>query len=634
MPLREVLLKYWGYNSFRPLQEDIIQSVVDGKDTLALLPTGGGKSICYQVPGLYKPGLCLVVSPLIALMKDQVESLKSKGIKAVAIYSGMHREQIEIAINNCLFNEVKFLYLSPERLISDMMKENIQRLKINLIAVDEAHCISQWGYDFRPPYLRIAEIRQHHPQVPVLALTATATKEVVADIQEKLMFKKQNVIVKSFQRSNLSYIVFKEEDKLNRLMRIATRVKGTGIVYVRNRRKTKDISDFLNKNGIAADFYHAGLDIHMREKKQNEWMRGRMRMMVCTNAFGMGIDKPDVRFVVHMDLPDSIEAYFQEAGRAGRDEKKAYAVLLWEKADVISLYQSFEQTFPEPVLIKTVYNALGNFLKIPVGSGKEQSFDFDIQTFAANYSFQYLSVFSCLRILEREGLISLPDPEESFSRIHIKVTREDLYRYQVENAIHDNLIKVLLRMYGGLFGDFVRISEQDIAVKNNIKKDNIISMLNSLDKTGILTYIPAQTAPRVVFSTERLDIKNIAISHENYYALKARAESRLKAVIEYVNNSHKCRSVYLLNYFGEKNSLRCGTCDVCLERNKAGLNEVEFDEIIKFIKPFLKSSGKTMDEITEHVKTIQPEKIIRAVSWLVENEKIIYDTNNLTYHWK
>ena len=633
MPIKNILLKYWGYSSFRPLQEEIIQSVLEGKDTLALLPTGGGKSICYQVPGLVNDGLCIVISPLIALMKDQVEALKIKGINAVAVYSGMHYEQIEIAINNCIFGDIKFLYLSPERLGTELFKINLKRMKVNLIAVDEAHCISHWGYDFRPPYLKIAEIRQWHPQVPVVALTATATIDVVDDIQEKLCFRAKNVFLKSFQRNNLSYIVYKEEDKLNRLLRIIEKVKGTGIVYVRNRKKTKEISDFLKMNNISSDFYHAGLDIKTREVRQKAWMQGKTRIIVCTNAFGMGIDKPEVRLVVHMDLPDSIEAYFQEAGRAGRDEKKSYAVLLWEKADVISLYQSYEQSYPDPGMIKTVYNSLGNYLQIPVGSGKDQSYNFDILDFSSNYSFHHLFAYNCLKFLEKEGYISLPDKEESFSQVHIKVSKEDLYRFQVEKIAFDKFIKILLRMYGGLFMDFVRISERDIAAKNNLKTEDVISSLEKLNNIGILTYLPLKTKPQIVFCIERIDKNNISISKENYHHIKERAGMRIKSVVEFVSNENKCRSIYLLNYFGEKNAVRCGSCDACINRNKAGLNEMEFDEIISHIKPLLKKRRLSLEELIACAKNVNADKVIKAVQWLEENNKLIKNRETNKYTW-
>jgi len=633
LPIKNVLLKYWGYSSFRPLQEEIIQSVLEGKDTLALLPTGGGKSICYQVPGLLNDGICLVISPLIALMKDQVEALKRKGIKAIAIYSGMHYEQIEIAINNCLFDDIKFLYVSPERLTTELFKVNLKRMKINLIAVDEAHCISHWGYDFRPPYLKIAAIREWFPKVPVIALTATATIDVVEDIQEKLCFKKKNVFIKSFHRNNLSYVVYKEEDKLNRLLRIIEKVKGTGIVYVRNRKKTKEISDFLKKHKISSDFYHAGLENKIRENRQKAWMQGTTRIIVCTNAFGMGIDKPEVRLVVHMDLPDSIEAYFQEAGRAGRDEKKSYAVLLWENADVISLYQSYEQSYPEPEVIKTVYNALGNYLQIPVGSGKDQSYDFDIIEFSSNYSFHHIIAYNCLKFLEKEGYLSLPDKEESFSQIHIKVSKENLYRFQVEKVAYDKFIKILLRMYGGLFMDFVKISERDIAIKNNLKTEDVISSLEKLNNTGILTYLPLKTKPQIVYCTERLDKNSISITKENYHQLKERAGLRIKSVVEYINNENRCRSTYLVKYFGEKNAVRCGTCDICLSRNKTGLYELEFDEIIRQIKPKLKNSGLSLEEIISSVKNVNADKVIKAVQWLEENNKLIINRETNKYIW-
>lgn len=423
MNIHNILAKYWGYHSFRPLQEEIITSVLQGNDTLALLPTGGGKSVCFQVPALVQEGVCIVISPLIALMKDQVDNLQKKGISAIAITSAMHKREIDIAFDNCVYGNIKFLYLSPERLITPIAQARIQKMKVSLIAVDEAHCISQWGYDFRPSYLEIAKLRELQPKVPVLALTATATPEVVKDIQEKLRFKKANVLQKSFERKNLAYVVIGEEDKLSRLLKVVNNVGGTGVVYVRNRKKTQEVAAFLQKNKIPADFYHAGLTPGERSQKQDSWIKNKTRVIVATNAFGMGIDKPDVRFVVHLDLPDSLEAYFQEAGRAGRDEGKAYAVMLYNEADINDLKSNVEMSFPSVEEIRQTYQALANYYQLAVGSGEGAAFDFDISELCRNYKLEPVTVFNSIRFLEKEGYISATEAVYQPSRINFTLNK-------------------------------------------------------------------------------------------------------------------------------------------------------------------------------------------------------------------
>ncbi len=633
MPTRNILVKYWGFSSFRPMQEEIINSVLEGNDTLALLPTGGGKSICFQVPVMVSEGICIVITPLIALMKDQVENLKSRGIKAVAIYSGMHRNEIDIAFNNCVYGDVKFLYISPERLGTQNLRENIKKMNVNLLAVDEAHCISQWGYDFRPPYLKIAEIRQIIPNVPVLALTATATPEVVKDIQAKLEFKQENVFQKSFERKNLTYVVIKEEDKLNRLLKIASKIKGTGIIYVRNRRKTREISDFLNKNKIRADYYHAGLEQKIRDKKQNAWMKGDSRIIVSTNAFGMGIDKSNVRFVIHLDLPDCIEAYFQEAGRAGRDEKQSYAILLYEQADIINAKNNLLTAYPDIDKIKSIYQALGNYFQLAVGSGKDVSFDFEINDFSNNYKFPPLIVYNALKFLEKEGYILLNETVNSPSRIHFIVNKEDLYRFQVENLYYDNFIKLILRSYSGVFSDFVKISETEIANRSGMKSENVFKFLKKLHQLNILTYIPRKNKPQLLYTRERIDKKDLLISKENYKDRKNAAKKRLQAVIDYVSSINKCRSQLLLAYFGETGSKRCGKCDVCLKRNKIEINELEFNIILEKIKPILKDKPVSVTEIVDTVKGVNEDKVIKVIQWLKDNDKLDVVEESKLY-WK
>jgi ATP-dependent DNA helicase RecQ len=620
--IRQVLSKYWGYSTFRPVQEDIINAVLSGKDTLALLPTGGGKSICFQVPGMMLEGVTLVITPLIALMKDQVENLRKRGITAEAIYSGMSPREIDLAINHVYHGTVKFLYLSPERLLTQRFLELIPSLKIGLIAVDEAHCISQWGYDFRPPYLRIAEIRQLLPGVPILALTATATRTVVNDIQLKLGFKQNNLFEKSFERRNLAYVVFKEEDKHKRLLKILKNVPGTGIVYVRNRRKTREIAEFLIKNGISADYYNAGLSAVDRERKQDNWKSGKSRVMVSTNAFGMGIDKADVRIVVHLDLPDSIEAYFQEAGRAGRDEKKAYGVLLYEESDILDARHNLELSYPDPDYIRQIYQSLGNYYQLTPGSGRDLAFDFEIADFCRQYNFKPIPVFNALKFIEREGFILLNEAIGNPSRILFNVRKDDLYRFQVENARYDPLIKMILRSYGGIFTEPAVINETELANRLSTTPDEIKKSLNYLTQQEILTYLPRRDKPQLTFSSELIRAVDLKISPEHYINRKKDAIKRLDSIIHYVTSSRSCRSKTLISYFGQTDIKRCGICDVCLNRNRAGLSELDFNNIVGIIKPLLRQQSLSMDVLVEACRNINEEKVIRAITWLVDNEKI------------
>ncbi len=630
--IKQILVKYWGFTSFRPLQEDVINSILAGKDTLALLPTGGGKSICFQVPALLKTGICIVVTPLIALMKDQVENLRKRGIKAVAIHSGMHSNEIEIHLNNCIYENIKFLYVSPERLETKRFIESVKKMNVNLLAVDEAHCISQWGYNFRPPYLRIAELRQYIPETPVLALTATAIKEVVSDIQEKLNFKTENAFRSSFERKNLIYYVAKEEDKLQRILKISSKLTGSGIIYARTRRATKEISSFLTKNKISSDYYHAGIDPHTRDKKQAAWTSGRTRIIVATNAFGMGIDKADVRFVVHIDLPDCPEKYFQEAGRAGRDGKKSYAILLYEKSDIIDAKKNFKFSYPEISFIKAVYQALGNFFQLAVGTGKNTSFEFDISLFCRNYNFPLSTTYSSLKFLEKEGYIILNETINAPSKAHLRINKMDLYRFQVENKHYDNFIKTLLRSYSGLFTDFVNIYESEVSRHTGLSNEEVVAFFKKLQKFEILNYIPRKTKPQIIYCSERIDSKDIYISNENYKIRKDEAAKRLDSMINYVESTNKCRSQLLLTYFDEVDVKRCGKCDVCIERNKVELSEFEFSNIIDFIKPSLIFNPLSINEIIEINPKIPEIKIIKVIQWLEDNNKIIKTSDN-KYRW-
>lgn len=603
-------------------------SVLDGKDTLALLPTGGGKSICFQVPAMAQEGICIVISPLIALMKDQVENLHKKNIPAVAVISGMSRNEIDIALDNCVYGKEKFLYVSPERLSSELFIERMHNMKVNLLAIDEAHCISQWGYDFRPAYLKIAEIRQFLPNVPVLALTATATKIVEKDIQQKLNFKLPNVFRKSFQRKNLSYVVLYEEDKLKRLLKVISNIKGTGIIYARTRKKTQDIANFLIRNKIKAEFYHAGLSSFLRNKVQENWMKEKTRVVVATNAFGMGIDKSNVRFVVHFDSPESIEAYYQEAGRAGRDEEKSYAVLLFSQTDRADLEHRMENNFPELKKIKNAYQALGNYLKLPVGSGKGVSFDFDISELCNTYDLPLSETYNCLKILELQGLISTNEAVGLQSRIHFLFRAGELYEFQVKNPSFDHFIKVILRSYEGIFNDYITINEDELARRSLINKEEAIRLLNTLDRLKILSYLPANDKPQLTFLEERLDISNFYIDRENLADRKKRFVERAQAFLNYAESSHRCRSQMLVAYFGETDTQRCGECDYCLERNKADVSDLEFDLIHKEVKTLLLKESIGLHELIEHIHPSNENKTLRVIEWLIDNEQIRYVEGN------
>ena len=630
--IQQILTKHWGFSSFRPLQEDIIRSVMEGNDTLALLPTGGGKSLCYQVPALAMDGMCLVISPLIALMKDQVDGLKSKGIAAAAVHSGMHPDEQERVLSNARFGAIKLLYISPERLATERIRELLRKTKINLLAIDEAHCVSQWGYDFRPPYLKIADIRPFMQGTPLLALTATATPKVVRDIQEKLQFRRENVIRVSFDRKNLTYLVIKEEDKPGRLLKILNKVKGSGIIYVRNRRETKLIAEFLKKNSISADYYHAGLLQKVRDQKQNAWISEKTRIMVSTNAFGMGIDKHNVRVVIHMDLPDCIEAYFQEAGRAGRDEKQAYAVLLYENADIIEARKNLSQTFPELSTIRSVYQALGNYFQIPVGSGRDEMFDMDLSAFASEYKFRPLIAYNAMKFLEKEGYLMLSDAMHRPSRIYVKADKETLYRFQVENEFYDLLLKTILRSYTGVMTEFVGFSEAELARRTGLTAENLVMHLKRLEKMKIIDYTPASDKPQLVYLDERLDGKDIRISPVYYQDRLKEASRRLEAMICYAESIKKCRSQILLEYFGEKSTKRCGRCDICLERNKLGLNEMEFDGIVKIIKPILKSGPADAEHLVNAAAEFHEDKVILVLRFLIDNGKVKKDAGG-KYVW-
>lgn len=613
-----VLKQYWGYDQFRPLQDEIIDSVLQGRDTLALMPTGGGKSICFQVPAMMQEGICVVISPLIALMKDQIQNLKAKGIEAIAIFSGMSYREIDIALDNCVFGKIKFLYISPERLHSDLVSERIRYMKVNLFAIDEAHCISQWGYDFRPSYLLLSKLRELHPKVPFLALTATATTRVVEDIQDKLLFRAKNVLQKSFARLNLSYMALFEENKMNRMLRIVHKTGGTGIIYVRNRRETQEVTRFLLNNGISADYYHAGLNFKERETKQEAWTKGRTRVIVSTNAFGMGIDKADVRFVVHLDIPDSLEAYYQEAGRAGRDGKKAFTVLLYQQEDKDKLLNNFENSFPSILFIQQAYHHLSNYFQIAYGAGAGVTFDFDVIEFSKKYNLDLLSTMSALKFLERDRWISLSEAVFIPSRFKFEIDFQELYKFQIQAAKYDGLIKAILRSYGGVFDSFISINEYEFAKNLKLPYDVIVSLLEGLQKQEVATYLKSTDKPQLQFLQSRVDYKNLYIDTDFIKERRTIKEEQVKAIFSYLD-TQVCRSQSLLAYFGELNADFCGECDLCLMRkHKKGIEE----KIQQEIRQILMGGSKSLHDLVDSLSIGNDETKLRILRQMIDNSRI------------
>lgn len=621
----KILKQYWGYDHFRGIQKDIIRSVGEGKDTLGLMPTGGGKSITFQVPALAQEGLCLVITPLIALMKDQVRNLRERGIKATAVYSGMTREEILIALENCIFGNYKFLYISPERLGTEIFQIKLRSMHVSLITVDESHCISQWGYDFRPAYLKIADIRQLLPGVPVIALTATATPEVVKDIQERLQFRQENVFRMSFERKNLAYIVRHTEDKEGEMLHILQRVNGSSIVYTRNRKKTKEIAQLLNRNHITATFYHAGLSDETKDLRQKAWLKGEYRVMVATNAFGMGIDKPDVRLVIHADVPDSPEAYFQEAGRAGRDGMKAYAVLLFCPRDKITLKQRISDTFPEKDYIRKVYEDINFYYQMAMGDGLGCTFAFNLDEFCHNFKHFPVQTDSALKILTRAGYLEYTDEQDNASRIMFTLTKEELYRIHEQNADTEKLIRILLRTYTGLFTDYAYINEELLAKRSGLSRPQIYETLLFLTRQHILHYIPGKKTPYIIYTRERQETDRIYLSKEVYEERKESYRRRIEAMIEYAESENKCRSRMLLHYFGEKNEHNCGQCDVCLQHHHSGLKQSQFDEISHQILALLKTSPFSPQELKTQIQAPE-EQVTKVIAYLL-SEEIIHQEN-------
>lgn len=628
MTPHEVLEKYWNYKKFRPFQEEIIQSILTGNDTLALLPTGGGKSICYQVPALVKPGMCLVISPLIALMKDQVENLRKRNIPAAAVYTGMSKGEIELILNNCNAGAYKFLYLSPERLNTEDIQQKVMQLNINLLAVDEAHCISQWGFDFRPEYLNIAEIRPFLKSIPILATTATATVKVVEEIRTKLQFRNAKFFKASFFRFNLQYVVVRTEDKWNKLLEICNKVQGTGIVYVRNRKESQDVSAFLRAHGHVSDYYHAGIEPQLRAKKQDDWINNRTRIIVCTNAFGMGIDKPDVRFVVHLEMPDSLESYYQEAGRAGRDAKRSFAVVLHAAADVFGLKRKLNEKYPELTDVRRVYELLGSYFNIAVGSGLESSFDFDISDFCKKTNLQPVLVHSSIKVLERCGLIKASEGYYSPSKLHFIADREELYKFQIVQPKYDEMIKVILRSYGGIFDSYTPISEREIARRlTNVSEDAIKKMLLFMQQIQLADYQPARNKPQIVYTEQRYPAANINLDRQEYDKRKENDEQRMQAAVEYANNTTQCRSRLLLHYFDEPNSEDCGKCDVCLTQKNLPLQAEEFNTIKQRIKEILQIENLSTVEMAIKLNNFPKHKVEIMLDWLLDNGQLKYNNH-------
>lgn len=615
-----ILKQYWGYDDFRPLQADIIRSIASGKDTLGLMPTGGGKSLTFQVPAMVMEGVCVVVTPLIALMKDQVENLKKRGIQAAAIFSGMSQKDILLTLDNSIYGAYKFLYVSPERLATPAFIEKIKQMTVCMIAVDESHCISQWGYDFRPSYLRIADIRDVLPNVPVLALTATATPEVVDDIQKQLHFSKPNVFQKSFHRSNLVYVVRTVENKDENLLKILLGVSGSSVVYVRNRKKTKEVSDFLNANGISAENFHAGLKNETRDAKQARWKSGATRVIVSTNAFGMGIDKAEVRTVVHLDLPDSVEAYFQEAGRAGRDEKKAYAVLLYNNGDAVKIKKRISDSFPPKEMVRKVYEALGNYFEIGVGYGLDAVFGFDIADFCTKFKLPILISYNCLKILQQAGYIELTDEQDSSSRVLFTVKKDDLYALK-QTPEQDKLMHILLRSYTGLFTDLAAINEDALAKRLQWTHQEVYEQLVGLSKEHIIRYIPRKKTPFLTFIREREATERLVLGKEAYDDRRDRYISRTQSMLNYAKEENICRSQMLLAYFGEKNSKPCGKCDICLKRKETELSGDDFETIRCAIQQILSAEPLTINALVKKLPYKEP-KVLQVVRFMIDNGQI------------
>jgi ATP-dependent DNA helicase RecQ len=626
-----ILKQYWGFDKFRPLQEEIIRSVLAKNDTLALMPTGGGKSLCFQLPALVNDGMCLVISPLIALMKDQVQQLEAKGIKALAIYSGLDYRTIDSLLDRCVYGNYKFLYISPERLQMEDLQGRIEKMNISLLAVDEAHCISQWGYDFRPTYLRIAEVREKLKNVPLIALTATATPEVVEDIQKQLLFKSKNVFQKSFTRKNLSYVVRKTSDKNRSALEILNKVNGSAIIYFRSRKKTQQFSDYLNKHNIQSDYYHAGLLPQERSLKQDNWVKNKCRVICCTNAFGMGIDKPDVRLVMHLDLAESIEAYYQEAGRAGRDEQKAYAVQLLTEADIFDLDRKIVEGYPDIDFIKNIYDSLCKYLRVAYENGENQSFDFDARNFAHSIKTDAFKIYAVLKILEQQKLIYLSDGAYSLSQVKAIAQKDHMFDFQSKNKKYEPLVKFILRTSEGVFEDYVNVEEEVIAARLKLSVGEVIEQLKALDVFKIFIYKPRSEKPQITLLQNRKRKEDLRLDREFLKRRETSLINRLNSVKYYVTENNICRSRLLVKYFGENNDENCGICDVCLAGKKAPLAATEFEQITLMVQTALTESPLTLEQLKNKV-SVNSSELNRALDFLMDAGKI-KRTARATLQW-
>ncbi len=627
MDLQGILKKYWGYETFRSLQEEIIRSVIAGKDTLALMPTGGGKSITFQVATLTQEGICVVITPLIALMKDQVEELQRKGIPAAAIYTGMPPDQVNSTINKSIYGKIKFLYISPERLASVHFREKLKLMPVCLFAVDEAHCISQWGYDFRPSYLRIAEVRHFFPKAPVLALTATATPLVVEDIQNQLHFPHHHVLSKSFRRENISYVVRRANDKLGELLHILSKLQASAIVYVRKRATAEELATFLTDKGVTADFYHAGLSSWQREKKQEQWKNNTVPVVVATNAFGMGIDKPDVRVVVHFDPPDSPEAYFQEAGRAGRDGKQAYAVLLCNEASVAAMKTRIAKEFPEKTYIKNVYQSLGNYFQLEEGEGNGRAYEFDTDIFIRNFKLDHSKAMAAIRILQMAGYLEYTTDINTHSQLLFLVVRDRLYDIELNDPFLDRLLEMILRSYSGIFTQYAFVSEQYLADRLGVSRQDIYESLSELAKRKVISYIPGNERPYIIYHQPRMPVSYITITRVAYEDRKRSYSSKVNEMIDYLEQEDSCRQLFLMNYFGQKERVACGVCDVCLNRKKksrkTGIKEID--------RKILEQLARQDTEIKELIHIFEPDRkeALERMRLLLDEGKIYYKTATL-----